>query len=97
MPRYLLVRCEKGTLVPNPHTDARRYLGKPLPGPVWRPDERPADEVVLDDLALRKAHKGPDKFQILAECVADDLPAARAALLKPATLPDAPRGKKGGE
>ena len=85
MPRFLLVRCGKGTLVANPHTAERRYCGKPLPGPVWRPDEQPVDEVVQDDPALRKAHKAPgDDFTILRECVVATLVAARAALMPPA-------------
>ena len=65
--------------------DADMYCGKPLPGPVWRPDEQPVDDVVQDDPALRKAHKAPgDNFTILRECVADTLVAARAALMPPA-------------
>ena len=97
MPRFLLVRCGKGTLVANPHTNARRFVGKPSPGPVWGPNEQPVDEVVQDEAALRKAHRGPDKFEILAECVADGLEAARAAL-QSAPAPAAPmKSKKGGE
>lgn len=95
MPRFLLVRCGKGTLVANPHTAERRYCGKPLPGPVWRPDEMPVDEVVQDDPALRKAHSAKgDDFTILRECVADNLVAARAALMPPAPKPAAAKTEK---
>ena len=84
MPRFLLVRCEKGTLVANPHTADRRYIGKPLPGPVWRPDEKPVDEVVQDDAGIRKAIRKPQTgapaLVLLGECIADNLMAARAAL-----------------
>lgn len=99
MPRYLLVTCERGTLVPKPDPTVRRYCGKPRPGPMWADDEQPVIEVVPDDPALRKAHKNPgDKFTILKEGAAKDLGEARKVLM-PAAAPSAPvrATKKGGE
>lgn len=90
MPRYLLVKPAKGMSIPNPHTDARRYLGKPnATTPLWSPGEEPIAEVVLADPALHKAARAKDKAQfpdhvpdlaILGTAVADNLEAARAAL-----------------
>lgn len=86
MPRFLLVTCERGTLVPNPHINQRRYCGKPKPGPVWADGEQPVVEVVQDDPALRKAHRNPaDKFSILAEGVFQGIAEARASLMSQAT------------
>lgn len=99
MPRYLLVKPAKGMSIPNPHTDARRYLGKPnATTPLWSPGEEPIAEVVLADPALHKAARAKDKAQfpdhvpdlaILGTAVADTLEAARAALqpATPATKP----------
>lgn len=96
--RFLLVTCERGALVANPHARIRRYCGKPIPGPVWGPNEQPIAEVVQDDPGLRKAHKGPDGFKILAETVAKDLENARA-ILQPAKSVEQKTGKapKGNE
>ena len=94
MPRYLLVNPAKGKSVPNPHTAARRYLGKPnATTPIWAAGEEPIAEVVLDDPALRKAGRIKDKAQfpdhvpdlaVIGSTVADNLEAARAALQPPA-------------
>lgn len=98
MPRFLLVTCERGTLVANPHANARRYCGKPKPGPRWAEDEQPIVEVVQDDAALRKAHRSPDdKFSILTEGVFGDLIAARAGLVPPAAPATTARGAKDGD
>lgn len=100
MPRFLLVTCERGTLVSNPHAGQRRFCGKPLPGPVWAPDEQPIVEVVQDDASLRKAHKSPgDAFRILGEGVFDDIVKARGGLMPSAPAPakSAPRAKKDGD
>jgi hypothetical protein len=93
MPRFLLVTCERGTLVPHPYAHSRRYLGKPKPSPRWLPDEQPVLEVVQDDPALRKAHKNPgDKFTIVKEGVHKDIVEAREKL-----TPAADKPKKGGD
>lgn len=88
MPRYLLIKPAKGMSIPNPHTDARRYLGKPNAStPIWAPGEEPIAEVVLADPALHKAARFDPKdpaskadLVILGTTVADTLEAARAAL-----------------
>ena len=92
MPRYLLVKPAKGKSVPNPHTAARRYLGKPnATTPIWSPGEEPIAEVVLDDPALYKAARGaaPDLVILDRRVVDGDVEAARAALqpAPPATKP----------
>lgn len=99
MPRFLLVTCERGTLVSNAHAGQRRYCGKPKPGPVWAADEQPIVEVVQDDASLRKAHRGPDKFEILKEGVFSDIMAAREGLMPkaPASKPAAVRAPKAGD
>ncbi len=97
MPRFLLVTCERGTLVPHPFAHSRRYLGKPKAGPRWADGEQPVIEVVQDDGALRKAHaNASDKFTILVEGVFKDITEARAGLTPPAA-PAKASTKKGGE
>lgn len=65
MPRYLKVRGKPGCIVPNPHGDARRFVGKERK-PV-EPDAKPdpslslvdmftdREEVIEDEFSLRRA------------------------------------------
>jgi hypothetical protein len=96
--RYLLVRGVPGHLVANPHAPpmTRRMLGKMPNGVYWGdgpidpetnaprwPAAVPVEEVVLDEVSIRKAcNRGGLVF--VGECVASSLEEARSKLLKKA-------------